>query len=248
MHQAVARPVRPNAPEGVRVFENIAPFYDLVKSHRDYEAEAAVVRHLIRAYAPKARVVVEVACGTGTLLSHLPEYRRIGVDASGPMLVRAREKLGDEVPLHCGKMQSFQLPRPGVDVLLLLDGAIGYAEPAELEPTLQTFARNLASGGLLVLEPWFTPEEWQPKKVHVTHHANDVVTVVRVAYGHPEGGIDFHTTIGTSAGLHHFDEHAHFRLHPEAAVLQAFRKAGFVGVRKETAPEFRRGLWVARKP
>ncbi|MEU5046856.1 class I SAM-dependent DNA methyltransferase [Streptomyces griseorubiginosus] len=230
------------------MFIDIAPFYDLVKSHRNHDAEAASIRGLIQQHAPQAKTVLEVACGTGTLLARLKEYDRIGVDASEPMLAVARKKLGDEVALHHGKMQDFQLPRPGADVLLLLDGAIGYAGPAELEPTLSTFARHLVSGGLLIIEPWYTPEEWQPKKVHVTHHADDVVTVVRVAYGYPDGRIDFHTAIGTSAGLHAFDERYDFTLHSEDVMKAAFTKAGFIEVRKEAAPEFRRGLWTARKP
>ncbi|MEU6757578.1 methyltransferase domain-containing protein [Streptomyces sp. NPDC046685] len=232
----------------MKVFEDIAPFYDLVKSHRNHDAEAASIRSLIQQHAPAAKTLLEVACGTGTLLARLQEYERIGVDTSAPMLDVARKKLGDEVALVHGKMQNFQLPRPGADVLLLLDGAIGYAGPAELEPTLSTFARHLVSGGLLVVEPWFTPGEWEPGKVHVTHYADDVVTVVRVAYGYPSGRIDFHTTIGTSAGLRAFDERYNFTLHSEDVMKAAFMTAGFIDVRKEAAPEFGRGLWVARKP
>jgi ubiquinone/menaquinone biosynthesis C-methylase UbiE len=229
------------------VFVDIAPFYDLVKSHRNHDAEATSVRSLIQQHAPQAKTVLEVACGTGTLLARLQEYERVGVDVSEPMLTVARKKLGDDVALIHGKMQDFQLPRPGVDVLLLLDGAIGYAGPAELEPTLQQFARHLVSGGLLVVEPWYTPEEWEPKKVHVTRNSDDVVTVVRVGYGYPDGRIDFHTTIGTSAGLHAFDERYDFTLHPDPVMVEAFHAADFTEVRKEAAPEFRRGLWVARK-
>ncbi|WP_314410111.1 class I SAM-dependent DNA methyltransferase [Streptomyces kroppenstedtii] len=229
------------------MFTDIAPFYDLVKSHRNHDAEAASIRGLIQQHAPEAKTILEVACGTGTLLARLQEYERTGVDVSEAMLGVARKKLGNEVVLVHGKMQDFQLPQPGADVLLLLDGAIGYAAPAELEPTLSRFAGHLVSGGLLVVEPWFTPEEWQPQKVHVTHHANDVVTVVRVAYGYPDGRIDFHTTIGTSSGLHSFDERYDFTLHPEDVMTAAFTKAGFIEARKEAAPEFGRGLWVARK-
>lgn len=230
------------------MFEDIAPFYDLVKSHRNHDREAAAIRGLIQQHAPQAKIVCEVACGTGTLLARLQGFERIGVDASEPMLAQARKKLGDEVTLVHGKMQDFSLPRSGADVLLLLDGAIGYVGLAELEPTLSRFARHMVSGGLLVVEPWYTPDEWESGKVHVTHHADEVVTVVRVGYGYPDGRIDFHVTIGTSSGLHTFDERYDFTLHPEPKMVDAFQAAGFTGVRKEAAPEFRRGLWVARKP
>lgn len=141
------------------MFQDIAQVYDLMKAHRNYTGEAVAIRRLIQSHAPQARTLFEVACGTGTLLAELHGFERVGLDVSPQMLDVARKKLGVHVALHQGKMEDFQLPRPGVEVLLCLDGAIGYVRPAELEPTLSTFARHMVSGGLLVLEPWYTPED-----------------------------------------------------------------------------------------
>ncbi|MEU1312564.1 class I SAM-dependent methyltransferase [Streptomyces cinnamoneus] len=229
------------------MFEDIAPVYDLVKSHRDYAAEADVIRDLIRQYAAGATSVLDVACGTGSLLAQLGEYERAGVDVSAPMLDHARKKLDDAVTLHQARMEELRMPRPAVDVLLCLDGALGYVGSAALGRTFSAFARHLVPAGVLVVEPWFTPEMWEPGKTHVTHHSDGAVTVVRVGYGHPNGRIDFHTVIGTSAGLRTFDERYDFTLHTEPAMTGALHTAGFTDVRKEAAPGFGRGLLVARK-
>jgi hypothetical protein len=121
------------------------------------------------------------------------------------------------------------------------------AGPGNLAGTLAAFSGGLAAGGLLILEPWYTPETWQPSQVQVTHHRDTTMTVVRVAYGHRNGRIDFRTVIGTTEGLHTFEECYAFTLHTEAVMAAALRAAGFTGVRKEAASGFGRGLWVARK-
>ncbi|MFI9311250.1 class I SAM-dependent DNA methyltransferase [Streptomyces triculaminicus] len=229
------------------MFEDIAPVYDLVKSHRDYAAEADAIRGLIRQHAPGATSVLDVACGTGSLLAQLGEFERAGVDVSAPMLDQARKKLGDAVTLHQARMEELRLPRPAVDVLLCLDGALGYVGSGALGRTLSAFARHLVTAGLLVVEPWFTPETWEPGNTHVTHHSDGAVTVVRASYGHPDGRIDFHTVIGTSTGLRTFDERYDFTLHSEPAMAEALHAGGFTDVRKEAAPGFGRGLLVAHK-
>ena len=195
------------------MYSDIAPFYDLVKSHRDYSSEAAVVVNLIRALRPQAATLLEVACGTGNLLVELPGFDRLGLDVSASMLAVAREKLGDPVALHHGPMEDFKLPRRHLDVLLCLDGAIGYVSDDDLARTLATFAQYLSRGGLLILEPWYEPDSWQPGTVHVVHHRDDDTTVVRVSYGYPDGTIEFHNVIGTAEGIHTFDERYKFTLH-----------------------------------
>ncbi|MGA5134424.1 class I SAM-dependent DNA methyltransferase [Streptomyces olivoreticuli] len=229
------------------MFEDIAPVYDLVKSHRDYAAEASVIRGLIQQHVPRAASVLDVACGTGSLLAQLEEYERSGVDVSGPMLAQASKKLGGSVTLRQMRMEDLQLPRPAVDVLLCLDGALGYVGPDALSRTLSAFARNLVSGGLLIVEPWFTPEDWEPGKIHVTHHSDGPVTVIRVGYGYPGGRIDFHNVVGTSSGLRTFDERYDFALHAEPVMIEALHAAGFANVHKEAAPGFGRGLLAAHR-
>ncbi|WP_406296503.1 class I SAM-dependent methyltransferase [Embleya sp. NBC_00888] len=228
------------------MFTEIASVYDLVKSHRDYAGEAATIRRLIHQHASTAKTLLDVACGTGSLLAFLTGYHRVGLDASTLMLDVARNKLGDEVGLHHGRMESFQLSQT-VEVLLCLDGALGYVSARDLETTLTNFARHMTGGGLVVVEPWYTPEAWRPGLVHVVHHQDEATTVVRVGYGYPNGRIDFHNVVGTADGIRHFDERYDFTLHTDQALQTAFRKAGFTEVRQEAAPGFGRGLYLARR-
>jgi len=229
------------------VFADIAPVYDLLKSHRDYAAEAAVVRGFLQQEVPQARSVLEVACGTGSLLAELGEYHRTGLDISTEMLGQAQLKIGDTVSLYQADMRDFSLPKTDYDALLCIDCALGYLSESDLAPTMANFARHLTPGGLLVLEPWYGPDDWQPGRIHVVQHRDAANTVIRVGYGYPDGTIEFHSVVGSSRGIHTFDERYELTLHTPSSITAALCRAGFADIRRTATPCFRRGLFVARR-
>src|SRR5215471_2603544 len=53
------------------MFDVTAEHYDLAYAHKDYAAEAAWVVDAVRARAPHARSLLDVACGPGGHLEHL---------------------------------------------------------------------------------------------------------------------------------------------------------------------------------
>ena len=93
------------------MFTRSARFYDAIYSFKDYGKEATRIDALIRERRPKARKLLDVACGTGLHLQHLREgYEVEGLDLDPKLLKFARERLG-EVPLHEGDMRDFDLGR-----------------------------------------------------------------------------------------------------------------------------------------
>ena len=76
------------------VFDAYAAYYDLLYRDKDYAGEAAYVHGLIRRYAPGARDILELGCGTGRHAEALMDlgFRVTGVDRSGEMVARARER------------------------------------------------------------------------------------------------------------------------------------------------------------
>lgn len=229
------------------MFEDIAAVYDIAKGHRDYPSEAAVVTGLITACAPWATRLLEVACGTGSLLVELRGYERAGLDVSAEMLTVARQKLGDHIALYEANMETFEIPEYTFDVILCVDGAVGYIQQERLAQTFSTFAKHMVSGGLLIIEPWYTPGDWRPGRVHVVHHERDGTTVIRVGYGHADGSLDFHTVVGDSTGVRAFDESYSFALHANSAVTRALQSTQFDDVHTIEAPCYKRGLIVAHR-
>src|SRR5207302_7905153 len=75
----------------------------------DRAQNAAYLRSLIRRHAPRARTVVELACGTGSILKQLwTHYDVTGVDLSEEMLELAAQKVPG-VPLFRGDMRTIDL-------------------------------------------------------------------------------------------------------------------------------------------
>jgi predicted TPR repeat methyltransferase len=73
-------------------YDVFAPFYDAVQGER--AEHALYLRSLIEKHHPRAKTVLELACGTGSVLKQLhPRYEVTGVDLSTKMLELAAEKV-----------------------------------------------------------------------------------------------------------------------------------------------------------
>jgi SAM-dependent methyltransferase len=78
----------------VQSYDVFAPFYDAVQGDR--ADHAAYIRSLIEQHHPDAKTLLELACGTGSVMKQLSSaYDVTGVDRSDAMLSVARRKLPD---------------------------------------------------------------------------------------------------------------------------------------------------------
>lgn len=140
---------------------------------KDYAAEAADVTALVRARSPEASSLLDVACGSGSHLEYfVREFDHVeGVELSEAMLDVARPLLPG-VPLHQGDMRDFSLDRR-FDAVTCMHSSIGYVgDEARLRQTLACLADKLEPGGVLVVEPWWTPGSFLDR-----HVAGDALTV-----------------------------------------------------------------------
>ncbi|WP_231394880.1 trans-aconitate 2-methyltransferase [Micromonospora sp. CNB394] len=228
--------------------------YDLVMRHRgrDHTAEAATLARLVRRRNPAAASLLDVACGTGLHLEHLRAHFAAvtGVDLSVEMLARAGRRVPG-VTLHEGDMRELDLGA-AFDVLVCLFAVPHLRCTDELDRTVARLAAHLTPGGVLLVEPWYTPEEFVPGYiardmvqeqdrvvVRLSHStwldgARDQIRMtVHQAYADPAGGIG-HDTATTELTLFRPEHFA-------AAFARAGLAAAHVG-----APPFRWGLWIAR--
>lgn len=149
------RVYRPNGAYDSRVFRKSQRFYDAIYAWKDYRAEVERLDTAIRARHPEARTLLDVACGTGKHLELLRDrYRVEGADLDPEMLEIARGRLGPGVPLHLSDMVDFDLGQR-FDVVTCLFSSVAYARtPHRLGAAVEAMARHLATGGLLVIEPF----------------------------------------------------------------------------------------------
>ncbi|HLL66956.1 MAG TPA: class I SAM-dependent methyltransferase [Micromonosporaceae bacterium] len=211
----------------------LAEIYDAiyVTGHgKDYAAEAASLAALIKARNPRATRVLDVACGTGEHLRHLRDHFPYvaGIELSAPMRELAQAKL-PEVRIHAGDMRDFTLGAD-FDAVVCLFSAIGYTRSdQELRAAVTAMTAHLSTGGVLVIEPWYTPDAHRSGAVHHVVAHTPERTIVRLSYSSHQdrqSRLLMHYLIGDASGINHFTDEHHLTLFTNEEYTAAVTDAG----------------------
>ena len=193
------------------MFSHTAQYYDTIYlAMKDYGAEADTLTAIIHQYRRSiGNRLLDVACGTGLHLSYLKHQFEVeGLDLDEQLLAIARQR-NPAIPLHHANMTDFNLGRT-FDVVTCLFSAIGYVKTLEnLSRAVQCMAQHLPAGGVLLIEPWFTPETWRPGTVHARFIDESDLKIARINTSFVDGqmsSMDMHYLIGTPEGTEHYVE------------------------------------------
>ena len=231
-------------------YEQSAAYYDRIYAFKDYGAE---VDRLIDIAGPslpaRATRLLDVACGTGKHLDVLKRrFDAHGLDLSPGLLEIARRRNPDVV-FHQGDMRNFRLDER-FDLITCLFSSIGYMTTYDdLCAAVSCMARHLAPGGVLAIEPWFTPDQWMNHTVHALFIDDPDLKIVRMNTSLVEDSVsivDLHHLIGTPERTIHFVEEHRLALFTIAQMTSAFESAGLrVAFDSEGITD--RGLYVAKR-
>jgi SAM-dependent methyltransferase len=131
-------------------YDSLAPFYDAVMGDRS-EA-VAHVGSLIERHHPEARSVLELACGTGSILERLDaRYELTGVDLSARMLELAAAK-APAARLVEGDMTSVRLGETFDVVLCVFDSINHLLAFEQWEAVFDRAHEHLSPGGIFVFD------------------------------------------------------------------------------------------------
>jgi SAM-dependent methyltransferase len=230
------------------MFRKSQRFYDAIYSWKDYRTEADRLDRIIRERNPAARTLLDVACGTGKHLELLRgSYDAEGVDLDPEMLAIARKRLGPDVPLHRGDMADFDLGKR-FDVVACLFSSVAYTRtPDRLGAAIATMARHLEPGGVLIVEPFFPPEQWHEGQIWGNFVDQPDLKIARMDVSAPTGSViplEFHYLVGTPEGISYFTERHEIALFTQDQYVDAFREAGLEPEHDEEGL-MGRGLFVA---
>jgi hypothetical protein len=116
------------------------------------------------------------------------------------------------------------------DVVTCLFSAIGYMTTIDdLHRAVAAMAAHVVPGGLLIVEPWFTPDAWRSDTPHMITIDEPDFKLVRMNTSLTRDRLavmEMHHLVGTPEKTVHFVEHHEMLLAEIDELLQAFRAAG----------------------
>ncbi len=234
------------------MFSKSAKYYDEIYASvdKDYAAEAAKTHALIKKYkCTKGKRLLDVACGTGIHAGYLSKYYQVeGLDLDAKMLAVAKKK-HPGIRFYQGDMVDFDLGRQ-FDAVVCLFSSIGYARTkSRMQKAIKTMARHVLPGGVLIIEPWFAPEQWHPGRASMTHVDQPNLKIVRMSLSRQRGKlslIEFQYLVGTPKGIEHQVEIHELGLFTHQQYMDALKAAGLNVIHDPEGLDGR-GLYVGQK-
>ena len=229
------------------MFVESSELYDAIYHFKNYAHECEILRAVIAVASPGARTILNVACGTGEHDKFLKQHYSVdGIDLNENYLATARVKNPDGQYIRAD-MTDFDITKT-YDAVTCLFSAIGYVRTVDLmNRAVACMARHVKPGGVLIVEPWLTPADWNVGVSFI--HAGEIGAqkVCRMSYSSREGNLsvlDLHYLRSTDGGIEHYSERLELGLFTRDEMTHAFELAN-MDVRYDDQGLMGRGLYIA---
>ncbi|MBQ7654327.1 MAG: methyltransferase domain-containing protein [Clostridia bacterium] len=131
-----------------------ASFYDELTADVRYDEYAAYVEKIFAKYCPEAEIVLDAACGTGSITRRLSKigYDMIGVDVSPEMLGVAKEKSDGSILYLCQDLCELDLYGTIDACVCALDSFNHFESEEKLLEAFKKISLFMSDGGIFVFD------------------------------------------------------------------------------------------------
>jgi SAM-dependent methyltransferase len=164
------------------------------------------------------------------------------VDINPDFVAIASERTGLRIQL--GSMERLAELSDSFDAVTCMFSSIGYT--TDLPAAIAAMASHLNPNGVLIVEPWITPEAWMPGGVQVLDHESGGIRIVRMSHSSTAGDksiLDMHYLVGSASGVDYFSERHQLTLFTVDEYEAAFNSAGMTFEVDQPGP-FGRGALI----
>lgn len=212
-------------------YGKFAEIYDSLMDDVPYEKIAEIIDGKIKKYNIKNNIVLDLACGTGTLTGALSSkgYEMLGVDISAEMLQKAQEKNPDVLFLN-QSMDDFELYGTVGAIVCCLDSVNYLLDDESLNNMLKLCNNYLDPDGLLIFD---INSEYKFKNILAnniyTYDNEEIFYVWENNYIEEERLCDFYLTffVKDDDMYERFDELHTERMYTDEEIVEALTANGF---------------------
>jgi ubiquinone/menaquinone biosynthesis C-methylase UbiE len=228
-----------------------AAYYDAIYSYKNYEKESAKLYEFIQRYKKSTgNTLLDVACGTGNHIAFLKKLCAVeGLDIN-PLMLKQAKKKHPEIRFYRADMRTFMLDKR-YDAITCLFSAIGHVKTKQaMGQAIARMASHLKPGGVLLLEPWLTPQNWAVGRLSANFVNQSKLKLARLGTSKRRGNRsinDEHHLAVSPKGVEYFVERLEMGLFTEAEYRRAFKRAG-LKVKYDSEGLTGRGLYIGLRP
>jgi len=239
----------------MKMYRELAKYYDLLYSRKDYKKEVKTLKKLIKKYRRSSgNELLDLATGTGNHIVYLcKDFNCTGLDLNDEILAIARAK-GLPATFIQGDMRHFSLGKE-FDVITCLFSSIGYLLTEEnLQQTFDCITHHLKPGGLVIIEPWVEKEAYREGSLNLLVYESPELKVVRASVSEKNSKnhskLKFHFLIlEKNKPIRHYVEEHELAMFSHKLILKKMAQAGLeTTVYKKGLSKNHRGLLIGIKP
>ncbi len=234
------------------MYNELAKYYDLLYSWKDYKKESNEVLKVIKKFKRNnGKKLLDVACGSGKHLEYFQKiYRCTGTDINKGILNEAKKRL-PKITFKVADMRRFNMHEK-YDVVTCLFSSIGYVTDIKgLKNSIKNFSEHLNTGGVLLIEPWIEKKTWETRSNHMTTYNSEDIKIARLHVAERKGNLsimNFHYLIADKDKIIYKIDKNVMLLLTHKELISLMRKNG-LKTYKYTKGEFSgRALLVGVKP